>query len=180
MSLPNLASLIAARFFSDGKRIVYDASDGGRPARAWLQDLNSSTPRPITPEGVMALMPSPDDHWLVAGQPAGTNAFINASLVSVENGEPKKIQGLKADETVLGWTRDGQLYISSPANGERNAIRVDRLNPHTGQRIVWRELRMPPIGGVFPDPPIITPDGSSYGFDYRLRLSDLYTVTGVR
>jgi hypothetical protein len=39
---------------------------------------------------------------------------------------------------------------------------------------------MPPIGGVVPEAPIITPDGTVYGFDYRLRLSDLYTVSGVR
>jgi hypothetical protein len=45
---------------------------------------------------------------------------------------------------------------------------------------VWRDLAMPPIGGVLPDPPIITPDGASYAFDYRLRLSDLYTVSGIR
>jgi hypothetical protein len=43
-----------------------------------------------------------------------------------------------------------------------------------------RTLATAPIGGVVPDPPIITPDGNTYGFDYRVRLSDLYTVTGVR
>ena len=44
----------------------------------------------------------------------------------------------------------------------------------------WRTLATAPIGGVVPDPPVITPDGNTYGFDYRVRLSDLYTVTGVR
>jgi hypothetical protein len=39
---------------------------------------------------------------------------------------------------------------------------------------------MPPIGGIAPDPPIITPDGSAVAFDYRMRLADLYTVKGVR
>jgi hypothetical protein len=48
------------------------------------------------------------------------------------------------------------------------------LNPHTG--------RAPggAIGGVRPDAPIITPDGNSFAFDYRMNLSDLYTVRGVR
>jgi len=36
------------------------------------------------------------------------------------------------------------------------------------------------IGGVFADPPLVTRDGASFAFDYRLRLSDLYTVTGIQ
>jgi hypothetical protein len=32
----------------------------------------------------------------------------------------------------------------------------------------------------FPRPPIITPDGASYLYNYRLSLHDLYTVNGVR
>ena len=39
---------------------------------------------------------------------------------------------------------------------------------------------MPPFGGIRPDRPLITPDGTSFAFDYRLRFSDLYTVNGVR
>jgi hypothetical protein len=57
---------------------------------------------------------------------------------------------------------------------------VEKLDPHTGARTPWRDLATAPIGGILPDPPIITPDGGTYGFDYRVRLSDLYTVTGVR
>ncbi len=37
-----------------------------------------------------------------------------------------------------------------------------------------RDLRLAP------DRPIIALDGASFGIDYRLRLSDLYTVSGVQ
>ena len=79
----------------------------------------------------------------------------------------------------LGWTTDGQLYVAS-ADTTGAGVKVEKLNPHTGARTPWRVLATAPIGGVIPDPPVITPDGNTYGFDYRVRLSDLYTVTGVR
>lgn len=87
---------------------------------------------------------------------------------------------MQPKEQILGWTSDGQLYVASAANDSRTSLHVDKLNLHTGARTAWQNLAMPPIGGVFPDPPLITPDGATYGFDYRLRLSDLYTVNGVR
>ncbi len=38
ISPANLSPRVAAKFFSDGKRIVYVAQDGTRPLRTWLQD----------------------------------------------------------------------------------------------------------------------------------------------
>jgi hypothetical protein len=57
--------------------------------------------------------------------------------------------------------------------------RVDKLNPATGARTHFIDLIVPPFGGIFPDVPVFTPDGNTYGFDYRLRLYDLYTVSGI-
>jgi hypothetical protein len=36
------------------------------------------------------------------------------------------------------------------------------------------------VGGVYPQGPVIAPDGPSYLYGYVLRLYDLYTVSGVR
>ena len=99
--------------------------------------------------------------------------------MSIDDGKTVEIKGLKPAELTLGWTSDGQLYVAS-ADATGAGVKVEKLNPHTGARTPWRTLATAPIGGVVPDPPIITPDGNTYGFDYRVRLSDLYTVTGVR
>ena len=98
---------------------------------------------------------------------------------SIDDGKIVEIKGLKPAELTLGWTSDGQLYVGT-VDATGAGAKVERLNPHTGARTPWRTLATAPIGGVVPDPPIITPDGNTYGFDYRVRLSDLYTVTGVR
>jgi hypothetical protein len=66
----------------------------------------------------------------------------------------------------LGWTSDNQLYVESAA--------VDTYRQSkSAMAHCMVDLAMAPIGAVLPDPPIITPDGATYGYDYRLRLSDL-------
>jgi hypothetical protein len=193
---PNLVPAIAASFLSQGKQIVYEAQEGDHPLRTWIQDTNGEKPRPITPEGTAGWLVSPDDKWLLVGHRRAAVGVMDAAMVSMASGSEQKIQGLNPGETIVGWTSDGQLYVASapgtgrPSSDEtagvvglpggRSAVHIDKLNPHTGVRTTWRDLSTTPIGGVLPDAPIITPDGATYGFDYRLRLSDLYTVSGVR
>ncbi len=181
ISPPNLSSVIGGSFLSNSRQVAYIANEPGHRARVWLQDIDGNNPpRPISPEGVIGFIVSPDDKWLVAGRRVGGTAVEEGILVSIETGTVEKATGLNQNERVLGWTSDGQLYVASPVNGNRAAIHVDKMNPRTGARTAWRDLAMPVLGGIVPDPPIITPDGATYGFDYRLHLSDLYTVNGVR
>jgi hypothetical protein len=141
-----------------------------------MQDVNGGDPHPITPEGITGWPVSPDDKWMLAGR----TLTVADVVVSMQGGSVEDIRGLKPNDQILGWTSDGQLYVASTVMGTRAAIHIEKLNPHTGARTAWRDLSMPAIGGIFPDPPVITLDGAAYAFDYRLRLSDLYTVTGVR
>jgi Tol biopolymer transport system component len=176
---PPLVPVGLAAFLSDGKRVIYPASEGDHFPRMWLQDLNGSAPRAISEEAVVGWHPSPDDKWvLVQRKEAGTGTF-HRELLSIESSKTVEISGLRATEFPLGWTGDGQLYVAT-RDPQRTALRVEKLNPHTGMRTPWRDLATAPIGGILPDQPYITPDGKTYGFDYRVRLSDLYTVSGVR
>jgi hypothetical protein len=180
ISPPNLSPLVNASFLSDGKRIVYLAQEGGKPPRTWLQDLNGGTPRPITEEGWVGWRVSPDDSMLLARSLLPSAQKVNPVMVPIAGGAPQKIAGLQPDDTLLGWSADGQLYVEAIAKDTSVELNVEKLNPHTGVRSAWRGLAKPTIGGVFPQPPIITPDGASYFYIYRLSVSDLYTVNGVR
>jgi hypothetical protein len=179
----NPASLIpstAAGFLSDGKRIVYVAHQAGRPLRTWLQDISGGTPRPITEEGTTGWLVSPDDKWLLTGLRISYTRLRNPVLVPVAGGSPQKAAGIQPDESVLGWTSDGQLYVEPVADDKRMTLHLVKVNPLTGARTAWRDLPKPAIGGIYPDPPLISPDGASYLYDYSLRLHDIYTVSGVR
>ena len=180
ISPSNLQPLIAASFLSDGKRIIYVAREQGRPARTWMQDLSGGSPHPITAEGVSGWIVSPDDKWLlVNGRRQAAAGLQQPSVISMAGGEPKIIAGLRPHEFILGWTDGDEVYVGT-ANTIRAAYHIDKLNPFTGARTASRDLYGIPYSGIFPDPPILTPDGATFAFDYRLRLSDLYVVSGVR
>src|SRR5271169_4207553 len=170
---------ILPQFLSDGKRIVYSASEPGHLPRVWLQDVNGDPPKPISPEGMLNREVSRDDKCVLVGVRDVVSGKVHTALLSIVDGKVMEINGLKPGEMALGWTTDGQLYVAS-ADATGAGVTVEKLNPHTGARTPWRVLATAPIGGVVPDPPIITPDGATYGFDYRVRLSDLYTIAGVR
>ena len=171
---------ILPEFLSDSKSIVYSATEVGQKfPRIWLQDLNGGAPKSISPEGVLARNVSPDDKWILVAVRDAATGNVHPAVLAFEGGNPVEISGLKPAEAALGWTNDGQLYVAS-ADASGAGVKVEKLNPHTGARTPWRVLATAPIGGVVPELPVITPDGNTYGFDYRVRLSDLYTVTGVR
>ena len=174
-----IPAAILPQFLSDGKRIIYSANETGHLPRIWLQDLNGGDPKPVSPEGMVNRNISPDDKWVQVSVREASTGKVSPALLSIDEGKTVEIKGWRPGEMALGWTTDGQLYVAT-ADAGGAGVKVERLNPHTGARTPWRVLATAPIGGVVPDPPIITPDGNTYGFDYRVRLSDLYTVTGVR
>ena len=178
---PNLVPVSTLpQFLSDGKRIVYSATEAGkRLPQVFLQDLDGGAPKPISPEGMGNREVSPDEKWVLVNVRRSDSGTLNTALLSMDDGKTVEIKGLQQRERTLGWTSDGQLYVSLPDTSGAG-VKVEKLNPHTGARTFWRTLSTAPIGGVIPDPPIITPDGNTNGFDYRVRLSDLYTVSGVR
>ena len=180
LSPPSLMPLVGASFLSDSRRVIYLAKEKDRAPRIWLQDIDGGNPRPISPDGTLGSFVSPDDKWILIGNRTITSVYREAGLLSIADGHVQLIRGLKPDEPILGWSKENQLYVQSTERSTPTSLHIEKLNPFTGSRTPWRDLAMPAIGGVYPDPPIITPDGATYGFDYRMRLTDLYTVTGVR
>jgi Tol biopolymer transport system component len=178
LSPSRLTPSIAASFLPDGKRVVYVAQEAGRPARSWIQDVNGGEPRAITAEGTVGFLVSPDGKWLLAGT-APSDALAPTLLMLVDGGTTEPIVGLKLNNRVLGWTSDGQLFVGSSIEGSATSFHVEKMNPHTGARSPWHDFAAPAMAGIRVDNFMITPDGMAYGYDYRLGLSDLYTVNGV-
>jgi WD40 repeat protein len=176
LSPSRLMPSIAAAFLPDGRRVVYVAHETGRAPRSWIQDVNGGEPKAITPEGTVGYKVSPDGKWLLASSSSDRLARL---LVPVDGGQAEPIVGLKQNNRVLGWTSDGQVFVGSRIEGSTTAFHVEKMNPHTGVRSPWHDFGAPAMAGIRVDNFMITPDGTAYGYDYRLGLSDLYTVNGV-
>jgi Tol biopolymer transport system component len=166
-------------FFPDGKRILSAANEPGRGTRLYVQDVDGSKPRPISPEGVTLLGASvgsisPDARTIAA---LGPDRRI--MLYPTEPGEPRPAPGLQPDELPIRWTVDGRaVWIFRPNEVPAKLYRVDMT---TGERSLWKELTPPDPAGVLSMGPILmTPDGKSYVYSYRRTLDELFVVEGLR
>ncbi len=165
-----------ARWFADGKRIVFSGNEPDHGVRLYVQDLAGGKPQAITPEGVVALpySPSPDGKLVAAIGPDQ-----RGYLYPVAGGEPQLIPGFAAADTPTAWSADGRsLYIYR--YGELPS-QIYRLDLATGQKKLWKHL-MPsdPAGVNIIFPILVTPDGKSYVYGHRRILSDLYLVEGLK
>jgi dipeptidyl aminopeptidase/acylaminoacyl peptidase len=164
-----------ARWFPDGKRILFSGNEPGRGARLYVLEIASGKSHAITPEGLVStsFAVSPDSKYVaaVAGDEKGY-------LYPIEGGDPKPIPGFEAGEQPIAFSHDGGLYVYQP--GELPA-RVTRVDISTGRRAAWKQL-MPsdPAGVVTIGPILLTPDAKTVVYGYHRTLSDLYLVDGLK
>jgi dipeptidyl aminopeptidase/acylaminoacyl peptidase len=160
----------------DGKRFVFAGSAPGQGTRLYVQGLDGSDARPISPEGVNTSLfaISPDGKSVAAIGPD-----LKGYIYSIEGGEPKPIPGLEPYDGPITWSADGQsLFIYHL--GDLPA-KVYRLNLATGSKQFWKQLMPPDLSGVTDISAIlITPDGRGYVYEYGRTLSDLYLVSDVK
>ena len=165
-----------AHWFPDGKRVLWSANEPGKGVRLYVHEISSGKTQPITPEGVngTTFIISPDSQWVAAIGPDQ-----KGYLYPTAGGEARAIPGFNSGEEPITFTPDGaSLYVYQP--GELPA-RVFRVDLHTGQRTLWKEL-MPtdPAGVETIGPILMTPDTKTCVFGYHRMLADLYLVEGLK
>jgi len=168
----------AATWLPDSRNIVYAGSEPGHALRLFVQSIEGGKPRPITPEGVTAALPgfavSPDGKFVAA-----IGAQRQATLFSVNGGEPRPIPGLAPGEYPLRFSADSRsLYVWK--RGDVPA-RVTRVDLDTGKREIWKDL-LPadPAGVERISNVLVTPDGRGYAYCFARLLSDLFVVEGLK
>ena len=165
-----------ARWFPDGKRLLFSGNEPGKGVRLYVLDAASGKSQPISGEGVngTAFTISPDGQWV-----AGIGPDQKGYLYPVAGGEPRAIPGFNSGEQPITFSSDSHsLYAYQP--GELPA-RVDRLDLQTGKRSLWKQV-MPsdPAGVETIGPILITPDAKTCIFGYHRMLADLYLVEGLK
>jgi Tol biopolymer transport system component len=165
-----------ARWFPDGKRVLYSGNEPGQGVRLYVLEVASGKSQAVTPEGVdgNAFFVSPDSQWI-----AGIGPDRKGYLYPVGGGEPRVIPGLNPGEQPITWSSDGRsLYIYQP--GELPAS-VNRLDIQSGHRALWKQLLPSDPAGVETIGPILmTPDAQTCIFGYHRMLADLYLVEGLK
>ncbi len=166
----------------DGKQIIFSGHESGHPDRVYLQQVDSGSVRPITPEGVTQT--SLSSQKSIAVSPDG-KSFIckdhgKMAICSIEgNSQPQPIKGLDDKDEVVEWTADGQgLYVYP--SGEP-MLKISRFDLATGRREFFKEIIPADRAGIFTPPTIrLTPDGKEYIYSVRRYLMDLFLADGLK
>ena len=168
-----------AAWSPDGRRVYLAARDTSDVRRTYVQDVDGGDPRPITPDGFVGLLLSPDGRTL-----ATVDRYGEYYLGSVDGSSaPRAIPGYLDGDVLLQWSADGRsLFIREAGN---LVLRMHRLDIATGERRFWKEL-VPPDPTVLidigsdPGQVRITPDGKSYAYTYWTFEGELYLAQGLK
>jgi serine/threonine protein kinase len=164
-----------ARWFPDGKRILFSGNEQGHGVRLYVQDLDGGEARPITPEGIDRVGEvSPDGEFVAAIAPDR-----KLMLYPVAGGDARQILGSTEDDVPIHWSTDGRsLYVYQ--RGEL-PLKVYRLELSSGRKELWKELLPSDPAGIVSIPKVlVTPDGKSYAYSYYRNLSQLYWVEALK
>ena len=152
---------------------------GALPGKRWqcfAWDAGRNTLREVCPEGIPDQMMylSPDRQWVLSVGPQG-----RLFAYSVAGGDPREVRGISAHDAVLGWRADSRSIFIAAHRDSNKTLPVSTLDIVSGQRTAWMEIRpMQSVDEVFNLR--ITPDGSAYAYNFRVKSSDLYTADGLR
>jgi serine/threonine protein kinase/Tol biopolymer transport system component len=164
-------------FLPGDKTIVFGASALGHPRRTFELDLSGGDPKPVSPEGMPAGIPSPDGKQLIVFQQGKPPA-----LLSREDGAIHPIPGAEPGDNPLEWSSDGRSLFLKPRRPDdqsRLTDRVVRLDLATGRRETWRDTRPADTSAMTSaGVSAITPDGKTLAFTYTRNNNDLYAVDG--
>jgi eukaryotic-like serine/threonine-protein kinase len=161
-----------AAWFPDGKTLSIDANERGHRGRCYAQAIDRGEAKPTTPEGTHDCLVSPDGRLILAQDDQGGTAVFPVS------GSEAREMALHPGEEPLQWNADsaGLFFVTREAPS-----RVERLDLKTGKRELWKDLApSDPAGVLGINEIVVVPGGRFYAYSYRLMLSDLYLVQGLK
>jgi Tol biopolymer transport system component len=164
----------ATAWLPDSKSIVFSSAQPGQRARSYLLDIQSGTPRALTPEGTAGAGVTPDGKYVLA-----RDEKRQLWLYPIAAGEPQKLNfTLSADEVPLGFSADGKNLLTATHGVP---LRIALVDLATGRRQPWKDIAPADLAGVQGIPSIkFSADGKSYAYSTLRVLSDLYVVDGLK
>ncbi|HXH91758.1 MAG TPA: protein kinase [Thermoanaerobaculia bacterium] len=159
-----------ARWMPDGKQVFFQGNEEGKPPKLWIQALDGSAPRAITPENVSGTQVTPDGRYVLGR--ATDHKFY---LYPIAGGAPLPVPALKTGDVPTHFSADGRsLFVATFGKIPAMLYKIDLAS---GTRTLWREA-MPadPSGLINVGPILVTPDGATTVYSYTRLLSDLYVI----
>jgi hypothetical protein len=128
---------------------------------------------PVTPEGTVQAVLSPDDRTIVV------QVGDSFNLYSVEGGPPSPALGLSVGDYLSRWSPDGrELWVSGELS---RVMRVDRIDPLTGRRSLLTMITPSDPAGLREAVGLrMADDPRVYAYRQTRYTSSLFVVEGAR
>jgi Tol biopolymer transport system component len=173
----------AAAWFPDGKRILFEGNEPGRPLRLYVQKIDGGSPISLTPEGTSFVghqqgqhMISSDGNSIFAHAPDGSPA-----IYKLDGSSPQIPKNFGSDDRLIRWASDNDvMYVRKVMHIGDFPTKIYSLNVRTGKRVLWKELATPDLAGFVLYSLLLTPDGKSYFYTYSRELSTLFLADGMK
>jgi Tol biopolymer transport system component len=162
-----------SRFLSDGRRLTINGNEPGHGLRCYVVNVDGGKPVPITPEGIICGLASPDGRQILAGDGA------KLALYFASGAAPHPIPGLDPGFKTLQWSDDNSAvygYISGQI-----PAKVYKVNLMSGHKTFVQDLQPETNSGLVSIAPVVVSrDGSRFAFSYYQVYSVLYEISGLK
>ena len=100
-----------AAWSRDGRRVFFAGRESGDVRRTYVQDVDGGNPRPITSDGFVGMLLSPDEHTVAA-----VDRYGEYDLCAVdERTDPRPLPGYRDGDVPLQWSADGRFLDAREA-----------------------------------------------------------------
>jgi Tol biopolymer transport system component len=160
-----------AFWMPDSTDFLFVGEEPGHGFRVYQQSTGGGSPKAISPEGcTLAGSDVSPDGRLVLLQCAGT-----WTILRFESRALQRAQGIQANERVLRWTNDANLWVLN--TGAMNSAHIFKVNPYTGFRQPWKDIHVDSFSGI--SFAVITRDGNTFVHTEYASFGSLRRVYGL-
>jgi hypothetical protein len=165
-------------FHPDGKRVLFEGAEPGRPERVYEQSIDGGPPKALTPEGMNLVLVSPDGTLLMTRE-EGAKDVLLSPFDPKAGTPPRKVVLQSSSEFPIHWSADGRSVLVL-ADKNMRPFRVDRLDLASGRRTLWKTFSPPGTlgGGAFSL--VLSANEDAWVAGYRRYFSELLVIDGLR
>ena len=171
-----IENYVSAQWFRDGKSVLFSGNEPGKGIRFYVQQVDGSAARPVTPEGTRDGLLSPDGKLVLARGAEGKYSIY--AIAGAERGtESQPVPGLTEADVLAQWSADGRSVLVY--RRAEIPCRLERVDLATGRRTLFREFAPADRTGLLSVREIfVTDDLRSYAYTAYYQLSSLFESEG--
>ncbi len=164
------------RWLAGGKELLASGVESGHGARDYVIAVSSGDSKPVSPEGVVGVIPAPDGR-----STAVQGADGKWGIWPLDGSGLRPIPGLDSNYRVSGWSPDGASVFAVPTRQRDKTGNVYQVSVDTGKTNLVRTFGGDLAAGtVSMGGSYMLSDAGGYAYRYMQVLSQVYVVRGMK